>query len=60
MKIHLQEVTYIGHLLTKDGVRPHPRKVEDIHSLKTPIDVKSLKRLVKFFETSTDNLSQLL
>ena len=46
MKIHLPEVTYIGHLLTKDGIHPDPRKVEAIHSLKTPTDVKSLKRFL--------------
>lgn len=46
MKIHLSEVTYIGHLLTKDGVRPDPRKVKAIHSLKTPTDVKSLRRFL--------------
>ena len=46
LKLHLTDVTYIGHQLTKDGVKPDPRKIEAINSLKTPTDVKSLRRFL--------------
>ena len=46
IKLRLSEVTYIGHLLTKEGVRADPKKVEAINNLKAPTDVKSLKRFL--------------
>jgi len=38
-----KEVTYIGHKLTADGIKPDPAKVNAIGKMPTPEDVKSLQ-----------------
>ncbi|XP_066969141.1 uncharacterized protein [Macrobrachium rosenbergii] len=62
MKLHVTEVKYIGHLLTKDGVRPDPKKIEAINCLKAPNDVKSLKRflgMVNYLSKFLPRLSEI-
>lgn len=36
-------VTFLGHLVTKDGIKPLPSKVDCILSQKTPTDVQGLR-----------------
>ena len=38
--------TYIGHLLTADGLRIHPEKVRAIEHMPKPTDVKAVQRLL--------------
>jgi hypothetical protein len=37
------EVSYLGHVITKEGVRPEPRKVEAIENFPKPNSTKNLK-----------------
>ena len=45
-KLKEKETTYIGHLLTADGVRIHPEKVRAIEQMPKPTDVKAVQRLL--------------
>jgi hypothetical protein len=46
LKYKLEEVEYMGHLLTKDGVKPDPHKVEAILKMPRPQDAKAVQRLL--------------
>ena len=46
LQLRKQEVPYIGHLLSPDGLRPHPNKVKAILKMPTPVDKQSLQRLL--------------
>ena len=62
LKLHLSEVTYIGHLLTNHGLQPDPKKVDAISNLKPPADVKALKRflgMVNYLAKFLPNLSDM-
>ena len=39
------EVEYLGYLITRNGIKPQPKKVEAIHNMATP---KSRKQLRSF------------
>ena len=45
-KFKQQEVSYVGHILTKEGVKPDPAKVKDITEMAPPEDVKALSRFL--------------
>ncbi len=40
------EVAFIGHILTSDGLKPDPKKVEAINDMPHPKDVQSLRRFL--------------
>ena len=40
------EVAFIGHILTPDGLKPDPKKVEAISDMPHPTDVQSLRRFL--------------
>lgn len=42
------EVTYLGHLLSKEGVKPNPAKYQTIKSYPTPTSGDEAKRFVAF------------
>ena len=42
-KLDCDTVTFFGHLLTKDGMKPEPKKVKDIQEWPTPKDIKELQ-----------------
>ena len=44
VRLRLTELPYIGHLLTADGLKPDPKKVEAILMMTKPTDVHSVKR----------------
>ena len=46
LKLCVQEVKYLGHLISKDGVKPDPEKVSTIKSMIPPTDRKSLQRFL--------------
>ena len=66
----MKEVTYIGHVLSKDGIRPDPEKIKAIKDMPAPVDKKGVQRLLgtenyiaKFvpnMSTMTEPIRQLL
>ena len=42
------EVTYLGHLITRDGVKPDPTKYEAVLKFPTPKNSDEAKRFVAF------------
>ena len=53
---------FIGHRLTKEGLKPDPAKVKAILSMKKPDDVTALQRLmgmVKYLSKFLSDLSQI-
>ena len=40
--IHAQEILFFGHIITRDGVKPNPKKIEAIVQMKPPKDEKQL------------------
>ena len=48
LKLKLPSVTYMGHRLTSEGLRPDPDKITAVQNMQTPTDVKSLQRLLGF------------
>ena len=38
-----QEVEYLGFLLTSDGIKPQPKKIEAMAGIKPPTNLKQLK-----------------
>ncbi len=39
-------MAFIGHILTPDGLKPDPKKVEAINDMPHPTDVQSLRRFL--------------
>lgn len=39
------EVSYIGHIISSEGVRPDPKKIEAITKMPPPEDKKGVERL---------------
>ena len=57
-----QQATFIGHLLSSEGVKPDPRKIDAIVNMETPVDVQGVQRLigmVKYHSKFLTNLSEL-
>lgn len=46
----MQEVPYLGYLLTKDGIKPDPAKTEAIRNLQAPADVPGLQHVLGLFQ----------
>ncbi len=40
------ETEYLGYILSRDGIKPQPKKVQAILALILPQDVKQLRRLL--------------
>ncbi|CAC5373956.1 unnamed protein product [Mytilus coruscus] len=45
-KFRVKEVTYIGHILSADGVRPDQEKIRAIKEMPAPTDKKGVQRLL--------------
>ena len=65
-KLRRPEVSYIGHLLTAEGLRVDPEKVRAVKEMPRPIDVKGVQRLMgmvnylsKFYEHLSDDCEVL-
>ena len=41
-----EEVEYLGHVVSADGVRTDPKKVDAVRNFPTPVDVKALQSFV--------------
>ena len=53
---------FIGHRLTKEGLKPDPAKVKTIFSMNKPDDVAAVQRLmgmVKYLSKFLSDLSQI-
>lgn len=48
MKFRLDQVHYIGYLLTSKGLKPDPDKVKAILEMPNPSDVVAVKRFIGF------------
>ena len=46
LKLKMTQVPYIGHLLTREGLRVAPQKFEDIDKMPAPKDAKAVQRLL--------------
>jgi len=45
-QIRKDKISYIGHTLTKDGIRPDPKKTKAIMSMPSPINKEELQTLL--------------
>ncbi len=45
-KFCLTEITFLGHLINKDGVSPDPSKIETISRIKEPQNVTQVKSFI--------------
>ena len=43
-----EEVTFLSHILTKDGIRPHPDKISIIVNFKEPENIPQLQSFLGF------------
>ena len=46
LQLRVPQVRYLGHLLTKDGIKPDPEKVSAIVDMSPPTDKKGVHRLI--------------
>ena len=66
LQLRKQEVPYIGHLLTPDGLKPDPNKVKAILEMPTPTEKQSMQRLLGMitylakFLTNLSDVTELL
>ena len=63
LRLRLEEVAYMGHLLTNKGLRPDPMKVKAIEDLPQPSDKKAVERLlgfVKYLAQFLPNLAEVV
>lgn len=65
-RLCVQEVTYLGHIFNKDGMKVDPEKVRAVRNMPEPSDRKSLERflgtvnyLSKFIPNYSDHTFQL-
>ncbi|PIK48181.1 hypothetical protein BSL78_14973 [Apostichopus japonicus] len=61
-KFKVDEVPYIGHILTSDGVKPDIKKVKAIQEMHPPTNITELKRflgMVNYVAKFVDNLSAI-
>ncbi|KAK3744137.1 hypothetical protein QZH41_006175 [Actinostola sp. cb2023] len=59
-KILRDELSYIGYIITAEGVKPNPDKVKGIAEMKVPTDIKELQRfmgMVNYLGKFLPNLS---
>ena len=61
-KLRVTEVSYIGHVLTQEGVKPDPRKVEAVTRMQKPANKKELQRylgMITYLAKFIPNLSDV-
>ena len=57
------ETEYLGYILTRDGIKPQPKKVEAILAIKPPTKVKELRRflgMVQYYRDLWAKRSEML
>lgn len=58
-KLKMTEIPYVGHVLTRDGLKPDPSKIDAIKYMRRPTDVKGVQRLVGLANYLTRFLEKL-
>ena len=48
VKLHQSQVSYLEHLLTKEGVKPDPQKVQAVVEMPPLTDVPAVRRFIGF------------
>ena len=48
MGLRQKSVTFLGHVITQDGLQPDPAKIEAIKEMPSPTDVTGVQRLNGF------------
>ena len=48
VKLQYKEIPFLGHLISKDGLKPDPAKIKAVLEMPTPTDVASVRRIVAF------------
>lgn len=48
VQLKLHQVPFIGHLLTNEGLKPHPEKVRAVVHMPKPTDIKGVERFLGF------------
>ena len=49
-KIKQEEVPYVGHVLSKDGLKPDPEKIRAVKEMKPPENANELKTFLGFIQ----------
>jgi hypothetical protein len=60
-EFHKSEIQFLGHIFTKDGVKPDPTKLDAIRKMESPNDVSELRRwlgMVNYLGRFLPNLSE--
>ena len=70
VNLRKEEVPYVGHIITKDGIKPDPNKVQAVQNMPHPTSKNSLRRFLGFvtylskflpnLSTATEPLRKLL
>ena len=58
-----QEVEYLGYILTREGIKPHPSKVQAILAINPPTNVKQLRSFlgcVQYYRDMWEKRSEML
>ena len=56
LKLGLKEMPFLGVIITKDGLKPNPEKVQAIAKMQPPRNIKQLRSVVGMF--ASENLSK--
>ena len=48
LKLKCEEITYLGHLIAKDGLKPDPEKIEAIQKMPKPTNGKAVRQFCGF------------
>ena len=48
LKLLCKEIPYMGHLITADGLKPDPGKIDAVRNMPKPKDVKAVRRFCGF------------
>lgn len=57
-----KEIVYLGHVISKDGVKPNPEKVKDVQNyprLSSTSQIKSFLGLVGYYRRFIENFSKI-
>jgi hypothetical protein len=62
IQLNCKEVTYLGHIVSADGLKPDPQKVQAINEMPDPTDKHGIQRLLgslNYLRGFIPNISQL-
>jgi hypothetical protein len=46
------EIEYLGYILTREGIKPQPKKVQAMLALNPPNNVKELRNFLEWYNTT--------